>query len=683
MPADARRSLIAALLPGLLLLIGPGSPHVQPTCAQNGAEASETSHDEPDVTRLRAARLTLQNPGAPLEERRDAASLLLDSDDPSIRAMLHRAVLDDAPPGARRAIAEAAGAMDATPQFIAPVMSVVLERAHEREIGLLLPVFATLDTQDAVNAVVGLLRRDPPLDGTLLDQTISTLARQTAREDLTTPAQWLNWWDTHRADSPDQWYRALARARAERNRALEDDRRRLGAEVERLYRQLHALTPVGERSPMIAELIRSDQAVNVRIGFELAHRTLLNARSLGPEVVAAGIARLRDADAAMRREASRLLDRMDPPDVGPRVAEALRTEDDPEAAAAMLRIIARQPQPDLGEAVTRWASEPGPARDPALGAGAALLASGNLPDRGRRARLEAAAREAVESGQASVASLRFLAGVGRTDLCVPLLASPSREIVVAAGEALAPSPEHLGALIEAARGNAELFPSASRALQDHDATGEGLDTLLSLPAPNNGAEMAESVSQLARRLSPGELLGAARTIDSVPLRLAALAHVASPDFMTNPRDDDARRELLALLLDARLDADDPDGVLQALGALQNDIETAPFASQRVAALLRLGRIDDAEQVDGVEDVPPATWLAALDVCRDQPFAAQLAGAILDRFGATLTDEQLRRLEEFEPSVEPAASSEGETGAETDEALGQAPSAGAIASPMFR
>jgi hypothetical protein len=179
------------------------------------------------------------------------------------------------------------------------------------------------------------------------------------------------------------------------------------------------------------------------------------------------------------------------------------------------------------------------------------------------------------------------------------------------------------------------------------------------------------------------LLGAARSIESLPLRLAALAHVASPDFMTNPRDDDARRELLALLLDARLDADDPDGVLQVLGALQNDIETAPFAPQRVASLLRLGRIDDAAQVDGVEDVPPATWLAALDVCRDQPFAAQLAGAIRERFGASLTDEQRLRLEKFEPSVEPAASSDGETGAETDEALGQAPSAGAIASPMFR
>ena len=130
MPTDGRRFRLAALLTGVLLLIGPVGPSVQQTRAQTTPPAAEDAPDEPGLARLRAARLTLQNPSAPAEERRDAGALLLASDDPAIRAMLHRAILDDSPPGARRAIAEAAAAMPATPRFIAPALGLALERAH-------------------------------------------------------------------------------------------------------------------------------------------------------------------------------------------------------------------------------------------------------------------------------------------------------------------------------------------------------------------------------------------------------------------------------------------------------------------------------------------------------------------------------------------------------------------------
>jgi hypothetical protein len=264
-----------------------------------------------------------------------------------------------------------------------------------------------------------------------------------------------------------------------------------------------------------------------------------------------------------------------------------------------------------------------------------------------------------------------------------MLGSTNREIVIAAGEALSQNPAHLAPLVDAARSNPDLFAPASRALGAHDATADGLATLLTLPAPDNGADLADAVSRMARRLAPDQLLLAARAIERRPLRVAALAHVPTPDFMTNPVEADARRELLELLLGTRLDADEPEAALQILTALQDDIETAPFARQRVAALLRLGRIDDASGIDGVETVPAEVWLDALSACRAEPFAGELARAIRERFADRLTEEEARRLEEAAAPLDPPAADRSGARDAVRETVGQAREPGAPVSPAFR
>lgn len=651
-------------------MIGLGFPRIEPTLAQTDGNAQAPSPATPAPQPARGnPRATLEDPNASPDDRRAAASELLASNDPATRAMLHREVVDDNPKGVRRAIAEAVAALDTPPAFIEPALASCTDKATPEELVWLLPALRGFQSHATVASVVSLLRRVPPLPDATLGDVFTTLTAQTGQTLPRRPGPWLEWWMAHENDPPADWYRAIAAAQARRARVDAQDRDRLASDVERLYREVHALTPVGERSPMIADLIRSDRRLLASIGFDLARRALLNARPLGPEVVDAAAARLSDHDVTVRRDAANLLDRIDPPDIGPRAAEALRTETDPETAAALLRIISRQPEAGANQATVHWAQTPGPARAPALSAGVALHAKGYLTDPASVAEIQRVALAEIDAGNPTVAGVRFLAATGHVDRLVGLLESDNREVALVAADAIAASPELYPRLIVAARTHPDLYASAATAIRANLPTAKGLRALLSLPAPSDDDRL-RAAALVATALQPADLLDVAGEMKDPALLSACLSHVATIEFMSRPDDAPARRRLLLLLLQTRLAQHNPEGVLQALSAIQDQVDTSPYASQRVAALLRLGRIDDAEKAPGAADVSASVWLDALADSVTQPFAATLAERIRSRFKDRLTDEQAHRLDQLVATI---ATPPPDPGSSPDAALDSPPS----------
>ncbi len=664
MPHIARRSRIAALLSALFLLIGPHALPVQHAQARD-SETAQNAPNGPRAARLRAAKLTLENPAAPEDERTRAAALLLLADDPEIRDLLRRALLRDQPQGVRAAVALAASGPEQNPEFLAQALGIALARAQPGELPTLLPAFRTLRSPEAVGSVIGLLKRDPPPPSEALETVFDTLRHQTARTDLPDAVgPWLAWWETHADDTPAEWYESLADAQARRIRETEAHRDLLVADVERLYRQLHALTPLGERSPLIAELIRDERPLLARIGFELAHRTLLNARTLGPGVVDAAKARIDDPDVRVRREAASLLDRVDPEGAGEVAAGALHDEQDPTVAAALLRILSRRPQPGTGGIIAEWAARPGPAHAPAIAAAYALRNAGLLGSPELRGRIADSVRAEIEAGQPSVAGVRFLAAEGDTTSLPPLLDAENREIAGAVAEALALSPDHLDVLLHAARTHPDLHDAAAQAIGRHRPTAGGVREVLDLPAPTP-SEKRRAVVRLAPELAPPELLDAARIVEDPELRGQMMAHVASPAFMSEPDHPEARRTLLRMLLLDLLRVGAPEAVLQTLDALGEVVETDAFAELRVGALLRLGRIGEGADAAGDEGASPDVWLDALRASMDRSFAPELAQSIRERFGDRLTDTQRARLEAIEEELSAAAPASADPVGEAD------------------
>src|SRR5262249_22903884 len=154
--------------------------------------------------------------------------------------------------------------------------------------------------------------------------------------------------------SPREWYEGLTNSLGDQAAANE---RRTSDVVRRLtdsYRRLHALMPETERSSFIAELIASDSTELCLLGFDLAKRALLNARTLDARVGDAAIRKLADRSPTARAEAASLISRLDQPHAGSALAIALSAEQDPVAAAAMLRALAREPVPRAVEDTLRW-----------------------------------------------------------------------------------------------------------------------------------------------------------------------------------------------------------------------------------------------------------------------------------------------------------------------------------------
>lgn len=633
MPGPIARSLRPLAL-AILVVIGPA------LAAAHSAEPARTDQPEPPPSQA------LSSQASSLQQKREAAAALLKLDDTPSRALLHRCMLTDNPPGSRRAVAEAIVTLETPPHSIEPSLAAAIDEASDESLGWLLPAAACFRGRTTFAAVVGVLDRQPPPETTSL--ACQTLTAQTGVR-CENAAQWLEWAAATESWTDARWFRTVADAHATATRDAQRRTLELESDLDRLYRQVHALTPVEERSALIASLIRSPRPLLSTIGFDLAKRALLNARPLGSDVVVAAQERLNDPRDQVRRDAANLIDRIDLPGVGPDAAEALQIEPDPEVAAALLRILARQPAPGVSRQIVEWAEQDGPPHQPALDAASAAIRAGTMDDPELIRRVTAVASAEIAAGNPSVSAVRALDAAGLADEAAALLFADDREIAQATAEALVGSPDQFSRLLAAARSHADLFDAAAATIRLLRPNTAGLQTLLALPAPSDEHRRA-ALARVATALPPTDLLDTARTIDDLAMREACLSHVATPDYSSAPDHATQRRELLRLLLQTRLDRGNADGVLATLAAL--NLIPNPAPDIHANALLRLARTEEAREIALTNDLPASFWFDALDAQPPDPAAITLilAGDYADALNA----EQRQRLDDLEKALADAA-----------------------------
>ena len=609
--------------------------------------------------------------GLPAAERAAAARTLLLTRDPASLKLV-ATLLNSHDPARQPARLQLLGTV---PSLDPPPMGLIepLRRAldavapGDAAAGPLLDALAAYQTPAAIEPVIGLLVRLESAVGNgaaaeLRAKAIAALDEQTALGLGPAPADWIAWWGESASRGDAAVLSEIARAHA--RRAM-DAERRAAEQTEALaetYRKAHPLLPEAEQSQRLAGLLRSEHEPLRELGFELAQRALLNARPLGEPVINAAADLLESSDAEMRVRAARLIDRINPPGFADRLAGNLSRETDARAASHLLRYLARRPTPAAAGAVVGWIGADGPAREPALAAGLALLETPGTDDRavGRSAALRQALARAVADrpdARLTPTDARVLALLGRGDRLVRLLETGTDEVAPAVARLLENDPAASAELIRVARTNPRLFASAAASLRAHAPTAEGFARLTALPAPSDDAARDAAVLH-ARALPIDDLARAARTVPDLTLRERVLARAADAEvaelLAAEDVGADRRARILAAiaaLAEVRLALGDAAGARAALAVAPAD----RLGAVRLRTALALGDVAAAvEAADAHPDADaPALWLDAAERAGETDAARAIAAAALDRFGDALDPDQRAALRLLAGDADPA------------------------------
>lgn len=643
------RTAFRLTTPLLGVLFAFGSVFGQTEGEVAAAPTTEATESAPIPTPIDTALHALLDAETTPEDRSAAAQLLIATDDATALEVIE-AVLHDAGPGAMT-LADTIESQRPKPDRLVPVLTRVFGSDHEPARRIALRVLLSWRTKEAIGGVIERLAADPILtvdeQKNASDRLRSALALPLGTGPTTDDAgDWGAWWDTARGTDDVVWALELA----ERHEAIASERALALDETTRAlrtaYRRLYALLPEAERSPFIAELLRSHRRAVRELGHDIALQSLLNARTLGPEVREVALEGASERDLDLRRRSAALLERLGlgTDSEAPRVLAWLGEEDDDACAASLLRLAAREDALGVEEAALptmRWLANGPTTLDPALNAALALHAKGVLTDDQTAALAGVAQRALLES--ASALRVRAVDAVGDETLLLPLLGEGG-DLALAVARALVDSPEHLDALVEAARSDDRLFPFVSDALVAHRATPEGLATLRSLPAPS-ATDRTQASARLVRTMTLADQITALDAVTDPAERVTLFAHAGQPGFFAQETDLDARVVLALALARAELATRDPAGALAALDLVPEPARTDATAAARVHALLWLGRLDDARAVREKRPGLPATaWIAALEDAIDLAHASDIAQATVDLYGAALTEAEQVRLD---------------------------------------
>lgn len=567
----------------------------------------------------------------------DTARTLLAQRDADALARLATGLADDHPPGFRVAIAQTLSDMPPVPPEIAPALATAIQASGPGDLPVLLSAARWTGDRAVVGAVVELLRRDSPA---LRASAMSTLRTQTGDAVVTEdPAGWIDWWNRARTGTDGAWWRMIAINRAAANRAVASRLSATEQRMRRLFLEAQAKLSEEQRSAFVAELLASTDARDQAMGLDFAERALLNARTLGAAEVRGAATILQSPNVEVRGRAAALLDRSDPPSLGPEVRTALRAESVPEVAAALLRLVGRRGWCDAEQDVLRWLRKgPGPAYAAALDAGAALLENGcfkTVVDRDELAQHALATVLGPGLTLASPAVARICAELEITWALRQLLASPVEEVARISAESLTTDAASTDLIVAAARSREGLFGAAAAAIAAHDPTAEGMATLVSLPADD--AASAVGVGLVARAMNPSDLIGALSELPTPELRIAALEPALASIPGESPPDPVWTRLRMALA-DALIELARPEAALTALGTATN--ASAATESRRCMLLVWLGRLDEALVISSatVED-----WMAGFERSHASPHAAVTARTMESTFAADLTPEMQERI----------------------------------------
>lgn len=568
----------------------------------------------------------------------ETARTLLAQRDADALARLATGLADDHPPGFRVAIAQMLADVPPVPPEIAPALATAIQASSPADLPVLLSAARWTGDRAVVGAVVDLLRRESPA---LRAQAMSTLRTQTGDAVVTDdPAGWIDWWNRARTGTDGAWWRMIAINRAAANRAVASRLSATEQRMRRLFLEAQAKLSEEQRSAFVAELLASTDARDQAMGLDFAERALLNARTLGAAEVRGAATILQSPNVEVRGRAAALLDRTDPPSLGPEVRTALRAESVPEVAASLLRLIGRRGWCDAEQDVLRWLRKgPGPAYAAALDAGAALLENGcfkTLVDRDELSQHALATVLGPGLTLASPAVAKICAELEITWALRQLLASPVEEVARIAAEALTTDAASVDLIVAAARSREGLFGAAASTIAAHDATVEGMATLVSLPADD--ATQAAGVGLVARAMDPGDLLVALAAMPTPELRIASLEPVLAAIPLETPPNPVWTRLRMALA-DALIELARPEGALAALGPATEAARAT--ASVRCMLLVWLGRLDEAVVIP---DATVEDWMAGFERSHTSPHAAETARMMESTFAADLTPEMRSRID---------------------------------------
>ncbi len=417
-----------------------------------------------------------------------------------------------------------------------------------------------------------------------------------------------------------------------------------------VYRRLYVRTAPEDRPALLVELMSSGEASLRRLGFDLANREALSARSLGNEVIDRAIRALDDPEPAIRLEAATLLAGLGAEGAGVAALDALRREQDPATAAAMLLVIAQHPVEGAAETVLARLESLGPPEVLAASMEAMLALHGGVPldDPVLRDRAAAAIRRTVPD-RITGAGVQLLAALGAREEMLGLLSALRPAIARVAGDALVSDPAALDVLLAAARTRPALFDAACAAIRAHRRSAAGFGAIATLAGSPEARRSAEV--ELAGVLPIDVLEELAGSIGDPARREAVLAVLVRPEAIAKlrePAEADRRIPLVARLARDRLALGRTAAALrcvQAVGDVLADGDTR-LDAERVLALVLLDREPEADRIALAPRRRIDVWLDAAELLAPtDPTRASAALARLDAgFDGQLTAAQLARRE---------------------------------------
>lgn len=619
----------------------------------------------------------LASPLSDLTARSAAADRLLASPSPEARAVVQRLLVEPAAgpgtpidpnwPNPDLVVLRRIAAMSSAPPWLLDPLKHRIAQLDEPTIPT--PATGTSEIRRAVFEAAASIRTRECVHW-LIEQAGRTdrsevacraLVRLTGRSEFGLDAnRWALWFGQVAWVSDAEWRRVLAEGLASRADDLAAQRDRLLERVLASARRAYsAAESPADRSTLLVQYLQDPQPDIRLLGLSLARQELANARRLDPNVGEAARKLLSDPRPSVRRDAVELVAILTPPGsplTDPRISDSvavfsasLTAESDPDVAAALLRAVARWPDPAHIQVAIGWLAS---GRAAPVGPACELLDAirTTAPDALTPAAhtISAALRAVVPlngSGRPPSAALRLLYALGDDadrERIAALLRSPEPSTRRAAAEALSPLPQAVEPIVSAAAEDPGLFPVAAAAITLHRRSADGFRTLTLLPSDDSEVRRERLVS-LSRLLSHNDLYRVASAVSDPILREAMLARLLTEPIASqieSPVRRTARPGVVAgllLLFSTRVQLGQPAGALAAIDALTpvfGHDDQREYDDRRAEILIWLNRLDEAGRLSA----SPAAWLRGLQHCIGLPHARAALAAFEARFGPGLSGQ---------------------------------------------
>jgi len=599
----------------------------------------------------------LVSPAATPDQRLAAASEILQQPPPAVALADAVGLLTHDPTGgeaARGVLLAIAGLPQAPAAALQPTLAIARDPSSPLRTEAIRALRA-FRTREAAAALVEFASESQ--EPAAREAALRSLARLSGRADLgTNSAAWREWLAGALALSDRQWEQELLLAHVRHSQHLETN---LGESERRLveaWRQIHLLTPIEERSAVLARLLTSDLAALRDLGFELVNREISESRVLDSTVSEAAVSLLQSPDPLVRSQAALVLNRLVPAGADTAVLAALARETDPRAAEALLLAASRWPSAGAVRPMLRWLDAPTATRLRAAALAWVLLRAGYLESpEDRAAVLDAIRSLGPESLTASASRLLVALGGSEDVARIRALLDPSVDpaVRVTAAEALSLREDQVKFLLAAAQSDPSIFEATSRAVLTHMHDAAGYTALAGLPAPSPHVR-ARVLTECAAVLSSAELVSLAKAASTPDEALLVLNPLTSAERLGAPADPPHLAEGLLLLSRANLELNSPAEALSALSLIPEGQTPAPapeLTDLRATLLLWLNRIDEAEDLDA----SPAAWLDALEHALAEPHAGAIADRLEANFSGRLTAADRARLDKLRREVADADS----------------------------